>query len=561
MSIKTLRKRIALVAVSALGVGFMSVAPAFAAAGDMTVDVSESTGICAAADSAYLDITADFVSELATPVTVTVALGGTVDVEVETSTAGTFQSNGVLTVTGATPVLHSTYGVYDALDGAYTFTAAAVGTNTVKMYGGDPYTAANTPASVTQTGSLTITVVASCSATGYSATYSKLNVAGEYDATPELTDGDVLVYGAGDDAYINIIGKNGYNAVLPSTTTWVASATGATVKIGTDTSIDATTTEPGTLALVSTDAAGTNISVRVTPLDAAKGGTAVVTITAEGVAVATRTITFLPEASTINIVGVITGPVGGQGAVLYSLSNGSTSVPGAASVLSTTLSNRVTAVTAIKSATITASDLTPSDETESSTATNWATAIGGSANATSVYGLAEFTCGTGGGSGSTTVTLRHYTAISEVYITKDVALSCAGGINTYTISMDKASYKIGEVATLTITAKDSSGNPVHDFATVGTTDITAGGGTLTKAAAAADAFTGGVKKYSVQMTTAGSFNAVVNIAGVVTKSATASYSVVDGSGSVTNAEVLAAIVKLIASINKQIKALQKSLKR
>jgi len=563
MSIKTLRKRIALVAVSALGVGVLSVAPASAAAGDMLIDVSESTGLCAIADSSgYLSTSADQTGELATPLTVIVALGGTVDVEVTTSTAGTFQSNGVLTVTGATPVLHSTYGVYDALDGAYKFTAAAVGTNSVKMYDGDPYTAENTPdTTVSQTGALTIQVVATCSATGYSATYSKINVAGAYDDTPELTDGDVLVYGAGDDAYINIIGKNAYNYVLPSTTTWVASATGATVKIGTDTSIDASTTDPGTLALESTDAAGTNISVRVTPLDAAKGGTAVVTITAEGVAVATRTITFLPEASAINIVGIITGPVGGQGAVLYSLSNGSASVPGAASVLSTTLTNRVTAVTAIKSATITASDLTPSDETESSTATNWATAIGGSANATSVYGLAEFTCGSGGGSGSTTVTLRHYTAISEVYITKDVALTCAGGINTYTISMDKASYKIGEVATLTITAKDSSGNPVHDFATVGTTDITAGGGTLTKAAASGDSFTAGVKKYSVQMTTAGTFNAVVNIAGVVTKSATASYTVVDGSAGVTNAEVLAAIVKLIASINKQIKALQKSLKR
>jgi hypothetical protein len=560
MSIKTLRKRIALVAVSALGVGLLSVAPASAAAGDMLVDVSDSTGLCAAADSAFLAITADFTSELATPVTVTVALGGTVDVEVDTSTEGTFESNGVLTVTGATPVLHSTYGVYDALDGAYKFTAAAVGTNTVTMYDGDPYTAANTPADVNETGVLYINVVASCSATGYSATYSKLNVAGSYDDTPELTDGDVLSYGAGDDAYINIIGKNGYNANLPATTTWVASATGANVKIGTDTTIDADTTLPGTLTLASKDATGASISVRVTPLDAEKGGTAVVTITAEGVAVATRTITFLPEATAINIVAVITGPVGGQGAVLYSLSNGTVSVPGSASVRSTTLTNRVTAVSAIKSATIVASDLTPGNETESSTGTNWATAIGGSADAASVYGLSEFTCGTGGGSGSTTVTLRHLTAVTEVYLTKDVALTCAGGINTYTISMDKASYKIGEIATLTITAKDSSGNAVNDFTTVGTTDITAGGGTLTKAALAADGFTGGVKKYTIQMTTAGSFNAVVNIAGVVTKSQTAAYTVA-GDGSVTNAEVLSAIVKLIASINEQIALLQKQLKK
>jgi len=41
---------------------------------------------------------------------------------------------------------------------------------------------------------------------------------------------------------------------------------------------------------------------------------------------------------------------------------------------------------------------------------------------------------------------------------------------------------------------------------------------------------------------------------------TVPYSI-KGDGGVSNAEVLAAIVKLIASINKQIKALQKSLRR
>jgi conjugal transfer/entry exclusion protein len=61
------------------------------------------------------------------------------------------------------------------------------------------------------------------------------------------------------------------------------------------------------------------------------------------------------------------------------------------------------------------------------------------------------------------------------------------------------------------------------------------------------------------MTTAGTFNTVVSLAGSVTTSATTGYKVTDGA--VSNTEVLAAIVKLIASINKQIKALQKSLRR
>ena len=57
------------------------------------------------------------------------------------------------------------------------------------------------------------------------------------------------------------------------------------------------------------------------------------------------------------------------------------------------------------------------------------------------------------------------------------------------------------------------------------------------------------------MTTGGTFNTVVQIAGTVTKSAEAKYSVTDGA--VSNAEVLKSIVALIASINKQIAALQK----
>jgi hypothetical protein len=153
----------------------------------------------------------------------------------------------------------------------------------------------------------------------------------------------------------------------------------------------------------------------------------------------------------------------------------------------------------------------------------------------------------------------HTTAVSEVDITADVTLKCADGVDTYTISMDKAAYKIGEVATLTISAKDSTGNAVNDFVTIDSLTPTrsAGGGTFVKEIATTDAFAGGVKTYQVQMTTAGAFNAVVNLAGATTKSATVAYTV--AGGDVAMSEVLKAIVSLIASINKQIAALQKAL--
>ena len=87
--------------------------------------------------------------------------------------------------------------------------------------------------------------------------------------------------------------------------------------------------------------------------------------------------------------------------------------------------------------------------------------------------------------------------------------------------------------------------------------VSVGGGTLTRAVAATDAFTGGVRTYKAQMTTAGTFNTVVSLTGTTTTSATTSYSVTGGD--VAMSEVLKAIVSLIASINKQIAALQKAL--
>ena len=47
-------------------------------------------------------------------------------------------------------------------------------------------------------------------------------------------------------------------------------------------------------------------------------------------------------------------------------------------------------------------------------------------------------------------------------------ISCAGNPQTFTAALDKASYAPGEIATLTITAKDSSGNPTNDYAVLGT---------------------------------------------------------------------------------------------
>jgi len=140
-------------------------------------------------------------------------------------------------------------------------------------------------------------------------------------------------------------------------------------------------------------------------------------------------------------------------------------------------------------------------------------------------------------------------------------------------------YAPGEIATLTITATDKNGKPVYDANASGVAPYVSGTtSTSTKspeislpqmtavtAPTYSDYFVSGKKTYKFTVgTTEGSYSGIVNLPaynsttyGVAAK--TLSYKVASTTAGVTNAEVLAAIVKLIASINKQIAALQKAL--
>jgi len=138
---------------------------------------------------------------------------------------------------------------------------------------------------------------------------------------------------------------------------------------------------------------------------------------------------------------------------------------------------------------------------------------------------------------------------------------------TYEASLDKATYQKGEVAVLTIKAKDITGALTHDWMTLGDEDyplqISVNGMTAVATPTDVDTFTDGVKTYSYAVgTTSGNYVASVSlpIAGSGQDPVTIKYSIAS-EGGVSNAEVLAAIVKLIASINKQIAQLQKQLKK
>jgi hypothetical protein len=171
--------------------------------------------------------------------------------------------------------------------------------------------------------------------------------------------------------------------------------------------------------------------------------------------------------------------------------------------------------------------------------------------------------------------LKHVNTSAETLYSPWYDVACNGGVYTYTASLDKASYVPGDIATLTITAKDSAGKPVNDYQYLGgtaaagfgtTNPVSIAGSNMTAitAPSSTDMFVSGVKKYKfIVGSTEGSYQLSVDlpkfnssVSGQV--AATVAYKIA-GTGGVSNADVLKAIVSLIASINKQIAALQKAL--
>jgi len=568
MSIKTLRKRIALVAVSALGVGFLSVAPASAAlvgsSANGTITATTGSNVCAAYNDAGTALAAgDTRTSSAAGFNIVMPIGATLlmvlDAEDNVEITGPVVASSlnedaagstlVMSINARGNVLLDDDAANGGVDENFILTATALGTAKLVVSADG---ASTTPTDVT-TNSLDITVVASCANDVYSVANSSVYVKGTTAGDAVVaTNVDVTTSAtAGASLYINITGKNAYGSALSTGTYAVSATNGALVSIGT-----AETTAPakGTVSVVTGTPDGVDI-VRIDPASALVTSTTVVTITHNGVAVTTKSLTFFGEAASIEIVSTSSGLTGTAGAgaatgfALYRYKDsGGTVVPGAAVTGdATTYTRTVPAILSGQaprsSAGAVTSDLLDAVDT----------AIGSTA-----LGVAPFSCGST--SGSSTLTIKHTNAISGATITKTVPLTCAGGVDTYTVSLDKASYAVGEIAEITITAKDSSGNPVSDVTSMVTADlVSVGGGALTVSSKATDTFTGGVRKYKAQMTTAGTFNTVVSLVGTTTKSATTSYKVTDGA--VSNTEVLAAIVKLIASINKQIKALQKSHRR
>jgi len=183
--------------------------------------------------------------------------------------------------------------------------------------------------------------------------------------------------------------------------------------------------------------------------------------------------------------------------------------------------------------------------------------------ATSTTGKVAWTCGLL--STKQSISMTYVNADGSTVVSNAFDASCGASPYSYTASFDKTSYAPGEIATLSVTFKGKDGSLSNDASAIAThvgagesdASISAAGLTMVGAPTSVDRTTNGVKKYTFTVgSTEGSYNAVVNFP-TIDDPATVSYTIKAGTASVSNADVLKSIVALIASINKQIQALQK----
>jgi hypothetical protein len=307
-----------------------------------------------------------------------------------------------------------------------------------------------------------------------------------------------------------------------------------------------------------TAAATSRNYVLVTQPVANAGGSSTVTITYNGAIVGTKTITWAGDVATIVVDVANSATVIGNG--VSSLSSGTsyarnvvyTVKDAAGNAISGLVPTLVDATGAMLGATL---------STSSGGATEGITIPQSSATLNVGYSTINHPGGSATanfGAGSYKIQVLNSAGVAVK--SNEVKVTVASTTTySFTASFDKASYVPGDFATLTISAKDVFGNPMPTGKTLPGLVIAVSTG-LTVAGAACDSastFKAGVKTCTYAVgNTAGSYSWSVALTSA-SEQAPVTGVVKNVDGAVSNAEVLKSIVALIASINKQIAALQK----
>ena len=482
-----------------------------------------------------------------------------------TLTAGQMNSSSTVFVQdgptpGGTMPLNST-GARTAVAGVFNISAAAGSTATIGVYTGSLITDTDTATNGTLVASWSISIVASSGVGTYAASKSDIfqqacmnnatsGTSGTsiFDTTSACANGQVGV------VYVDLDDING--AAVTSGTVTASSSAGNITASGTTTTGSIIAAATTGFATVTNDADGKMWFYAAQPT-ANTAGSSVITITLNGAVIATKTISWtgdiatlaiLPVSSTSFAVGQSTdtseGNIGDAGVVYVAKDS-------AGSTLNLTSHPVInTATGALVGATLSAT-------TEQTTYAAYQTSARG-------YGFSTLLVPANSLSGSSTYSLKITNAAGATITSNTATVTVSrGATNSFEASWDKASYSTGDVATLTITLKDAYGNLMATGTPLTGLQLDTNTAGLTLFAGtpcvATSTVTTGVRtcKYSV-LNTAGSYAYSVDVDTATPQSATiGTVKVSDSTGSVSNADVLKSIVALIASINKQIQALQK----
>ena len=547
MSTKTLRKRIALVAVAALGAGLLTVVPvssASAAEGDFTFTGTGLLGSMTTGSS--------------TTQTATLLTTGNLVV----TTTGWVANSYYVVSAGATITAESGGGTISADQKKFTASATS-DTFTVVPTGaaGSTFTVTGYTSSTSGvvTDLLTVSIAGTSEYGVASASKSYLSwVATDgADATSDVANASQTTYTNG--LFLNIQLNDAYGNDITSTTgALVATVTsGATVAIGAAT---AAVTTAGTYTQAVSNANPADINLLIKETTAGAGWSGTVTVTYNGVVIGTKSgkITGAPASLLVSPIYINKADSTANTTWVYYVKDAAgneLTTPTTTSVVLTSSSDKSVISAAV-------SNSSPDPTLDADT-----------------YGTGTTTCLKAGSS----KVVMQITTNGNVVKSNEFTQLCGGAAYSYTAAFDKASYVQGEIATLTVTFKDALGNLATSLTKVdtcdtsdNTTDAAISAPMMTKVGSSSSIYSetsagvcgikpgkAGTKVYTFTVGTStglteGAYNAVVSFP-TIDDAASVSYKVTTGSTGVTNADVLKAIVSLIASINKQIAALQKAL--
>jgi hypothetical protein len=577
-----MKQRIALVAVSALTAGVLSVASTpvanaavvtstngyanTAAGGVYTLNnIAQATGNTSSSQGLVGTITGTGLSQVATMfsngvIVVSTALAAAANAQLITVSGGTLvgadKCLSTVTTGGAITVSADLTSCSAAADAQNEVTAAikanAAGTPIVITGYDNSAIAAN--------WKITVTVVAISSSGSFSASRSNiaLTAAGSGPTTANVDTAGVSTVENGTCAYLYYSLLDANSVQLPTSASIIAKvSTGLTVGIGAS----------GTIGVATGSYGGSATYLQACQATANTAATGTMTLTVNGVDVATRTITIVGQLASITVSADATAVRNEAGTTdsYYGIFSGGSANRSTGDWYA---SHSYTGKDA-------AGNLVPVDiSIETTTLDAQVTALGddGTAdprNANPYLRTGGLTFACADTSGANAKVQVKATAADTTSIKSNVfTVTCAGDAVNYTASTDKAAYNTGDVMTVTVKGTDKSGKAANDFGIISTTaklGTIASGAIASSVSAPANGNTlaGGVKtyKYIIGQTT-GTYTIavdfpVMNSTTYSQSALTLPVSVKSATTEVSNADVLKSIVALIASINKQIQALQK----